>query len=120
MIAPCSPCVGSTAVTKPRPSCWAMTEPATSSAEMVSRAVIPSVAPIKISWTSMTSRRPKRARVDVIGAAVQRQQHGGEHERECQPHPRRQVLLAEPRQQHQHGAGAREHQKKRRRQRRQK
>src|ERR1700733_7239897 len=27
-IMPCSPWVGSTAVTKPRPSCWAMTEPA--------------------------------------------------------------------------------------------
>ena len=86
---------------------------------MVSRAVMPERRADQNLLDQHDECRPKRARVDVIGGAVQRQQHGGEHERECQPHPRRQVLLAEPRQKHQHGAGAREHQKKRRRQRRQ-
>jgi hypothetical protein len=57
-IAPCSPWVGSIAVTKPSPSCWAMTEPATSSAEMVNRAVTPSIAPMRISSTSITSAGP--------------------------------------------------------------
>ena len=57
-IMPCSPWVGSTAVTKPRPSCWAMTEPATSSAEIVRRAVTPSIAPINISSISITRTGP--------------------------------------------------------------
>ena len=56
--------------------------------------------------------RPERPRIDVIGAAMKRQQHGGEDERECQPHARRDILLAQPRQQHQHRAGAREYQEK--------
>ena len=64
-------------------------------------------------------RRPERAGIDVIGVAMQRQQHGGEDERDGQPQPRRDVLLAEPRQQHDHGAGAREHQEKGRSERRQ-
>ena len=58
MSTPCSPWVGSTEVTKPSPSCWAITEPATSSAEMVSRAVSPSTAPMMISSTSMTITGP--------------------------------------------------------------
>ena len=54
--------------------------------------------------------RPEGARIDVIGAAMERQQHAGENEGECQPHARRDILLTQPRQQHQHRAGARENQ----------
>ena len=119
MITPCSPWVGSTAVTKPRPSCWAITEPATSSAEIVSRAVMPEHGADHDLLDQHHDRRPERAGIDVIGVAMQRQQHGGENQRDGQPQPRRNVLLAEPGQQHHHGAGAREHQEKSRPERRQ-
>ena len=33
--------------------------------------------------------RAERAQIDLIGAAMQRQQHRGEHQRDGQPHPRR-------------------------------
>ena len=61
----------------------------------------------------------ERGGIDVVGVAMQRQQHGRQHQRERQPHARRDILLAKPRQQHQHRAGAREHQEKRGRERRQ-
>ena len=52
---PCWPWVGSTEVTKPSPICWAITEPATCSADSVTRAVAPSTMPIRISWTISTN-----------------------------------------------------------------
>ena len=54
--------------------------------------------------------RAQRGRIDVVGVAMQRQQRGRKDERESQPHARRNILLAQARQQHQHGADAREHQ----------
>ena len=50
---PCWFWVGSMAVTKPKPNCWAITEPATCSAEIAKRAVKPSTAPITISCNSI-------------------------------------------------------------------
>jgi hypothetical protein len=64
-------------------------------------------------------RRGERALIDVVGVAMQRQQHGSKQKREGQAHARRDVLLAEARQQHQHRAGARKHQEECRSQRRQ-
>ena len=52
---PCWPWVGSTAVTNPRPICWAITAPATCNAERVTRAVAPSTMPMMISWTISTT-----------------------------------------------------------------
>ena len=46
---PCWPWVGSTEVTKPSPICWAITLPATCSADNVTRAVAPSTMPMTIS-----------------------------------------------------------------------
>src|SRR5712691_1199516 len=54
--------------------------------------------------------RAGRAQVDRVGGTVQRQQHGGEHQRHHEAHPRRHAQLAQRRQQHHHGADAREHQ----------
>ena len=96
------------AVTKPRPSCWAITEPATCSAEIASRAVRPSTAPITISWNSIVSTGAERGEIDGIGLLMRRQQDGGEHQRDGQPHARGQVQFADARQQHDHGADARE------------
>ena len=53
-ITDCWSWVGSTAVTKPSPICWAMIEPATESAASVKRAVAPSTTPTMISWTIST------------------------------------------------------------------
>ena len=93
---PAGPCVGSTAVTKPSPSCCAMTEPATCSAEIVSRAVSPSTAPTNSSCAQQREHRAERPQVDRIGVAMQRQQHRGEHQRDGQPHaaPARSVRRA--------------------------
>ena len=55
---PCWPCVGSTVVTKPKPSCCATTEPATCNAEMVSRAVRPSTTPTSNSCASAITTGP--------------------------------------------------------------
>jgi hypothetical protein len=54
--------------------------------------------------------RAERAQVEVVGAAVERQQHGGEHERDREPHPHRNAQLAPPRQQHHHRSNAGEDQ----------
>jgi hypothetical protein len=54
--------------------------------------------------------RPERGYIDVVGIAMQRQQRSRKDERESEPHARRNILLAQARQQHQHGADAREHQ----------
>ena len=103
---PCWFCVGSTAVTKPKPNCWATTEPATCSAEIASRAVRPSTAPITISWNSSVEHRPERLEIDAIGLLMRRQQDGGEHQRDREAHARGQVQFADARQQHDHGADA--------------
>jgi hypothetical protein len=50
--------------------------------------------------------RTQRAGVDVIGRAMQRQEHCGKDERDGELEPRRNVLLAETGQQHHHGSGA--------------
>ena len=71
----------------------------------------PSIAPINISSTSITRTGPERGYIDVVGVAMQRQQRGRKDERESEPHARRNILLAQARQQHQHGADAREHQR---------
>jgi hypothetical protein len=43
----------------------------------------------------MTTSRPERAWIDVIGGPMQRHQHRGEkHQRDGEPHPRRDILLA--------------------------
>src|SRR4029077_12195265 len=51
---------------------------------------------------------------DVIGRAMQRQEHCGQHQRDGELEPRRDVLLAEAGQQHHHGAGTGEDQQERR------
>jgi hypothetical protein len=57
-------------------------------------------------------RRPQRTGIDVVGATMKRQQDGGENERHGEAQARGNVLLAQPRQQHQHRAGAGEHEQK--------
>ena len=57
MSAPCCPCVGSTVVTKPRPSWFAMTLPATESADITSRPTIPSARPTAISEIAIPTSR---------------------------------------------------------------
>ncbi|MGY3391897.1 hypothetical protein ACVWW6_004488 [Bradyrhizobium sp. USDA 3311] len=62
-------------------------------------------------------KRRQRAHVDVIGAAMQRQDDQREQERDRQLHPRRDVGLAQARQQHHHRAdpGEDEHEGRRKR-----
>ena len=52
--------------------------------------------------------RHEGVQIDLIGAAVQRHDDRGEHQRKREPHPRRHRELAQPRQQHDHRADARE------------
>ncbi len=96
-----------------------MTEPATSSAEMVSRGGHAEHRADDDLLDQHDDGRPERAGVDVIVVAMQRQQHRGQHQRDGEAQPRRNVLLAEPRQQHDHGADARENQQEGRAERRQ-
>ncbi len=62
--------------------------------------------------------RPVGPQIEVIGIAMERQQHGRERQGDRQAHAHRHAHLAQPGQQHQHGADAREHEHEGRRQRR--
>src|SRR6478735_8137572 len=76
---PCCPWVGSTAVTKPRPSCWAITEPATASADSVTRAVAP-----QDDQRQEQRDRKLDAHRDVALAKSRQQHHHGAHAGEHQ------------------------------------
>jgi hypothetical protein len=74
---------------KAQPSCWALTEPATCSAEMVSRAANPSTAPMNAPRRA-SQASDRTAQIELIVVAMERQQHHDEHERdgEAQTHRR--------------------------------
>ncbi len=55
-------------------------------------------------------QRRQRLHVDVIGGAVQRQNHQRQQQRNPELDPHRNIALAEPRQQHDHRADAGEYQ----------
>ncbi len=49
-------------------------------------------------------QRHQCVEIDRVGLPVQRQQHRGQRQRDGEPHARRQIRLADARQQHDHGA----------------
>ena len=63
--------------------------------------------------------RPDGVQIDLIGVAMQRHDHRGQHQRDGEPHAHRHAELAEPGQQHDHRPDPREDQHVGRRERRQ-
>ena len=107
---PCCPWVGSTAVTKPSPICWAMTAPATCSADIVSRAVSAEHDADHDLLHHQHQQRRQRLHVDMVGVAVQRQDHRVSSSAIVSLMRTGMLDLAEARQQHHHRADAGEDQ----------
>src|SRR5690349_1679931 len=95
---PCWPWVGSTEVTKPSPTCWAIMEPATCSADSLTRGGAEDDADHDL-MQHQDEQRCHRGHVDMIGLPMQRQDDQREQQRDRELDAHGDVGFPEARQQ---------------------